>query len=142
MIGNLFHPMILLITLLMACAPKSGPRVGSGTPIQEVPQLGEEEIRQFLLNAEIIGSRTTSKGITLPSRLTLTDGKITHDAGFQTINERRSRMEMADGTTELNFVDSYMYNIAAYELAKLLGISDMIPVTVERSFRGKKEAIN
>jgi hypothetical protein len=37
----------------------------------------------------------------------------------------------------LNFVDSYKYNIAAYELAALLGLDDMVPVYVERKFEGK-----
>jgi len=47
-------------------------------------------------------------------------------------------MHFDDGHTELNFVDSYHYNIAAYELAKLVGMSDVIPVYVERQWNGKK----
>ena len=78
----------------------------------------------------------------MPSQLTLTDGKITHFAGFQTINDRKNRQEFPDGSFEINFVDSYLYDIAAFELAKLLGISDMIPVTVTRSYLGKKGAIS
>jgi hypothetical protein len=35
---------------------------------------------------------------------------------------------MASGSTELNFVDSYKYNIAAYALAEMLGVEDMLPV--------------
>jgi hypothetical protein len=34
-------------------------------------------------------------------------------------------------------VDSYLYNLAAYELAKLLGLENMLPVTVERRWNGK-----
>jgi len=137
-----FRALILLVALLMACAPRVTPRPSPGVPAQEEPQLSEEEIRQFLLNARIVNSKGTPKGITMPSRLTLTDGKITHDAGFQTINERKNKQEFPDGRSEINFVDSYLYNIAAFELAKLLGISDMIPVTVERSYRGKKGALS
>ena len=44
-------------------------------------------------------------------------------------------MQLASGT-ELNFVDSYKYNIAAYRLAELLGIDDMLPVYVERKWEG------
>ncbi len=50
-------------------------------------------------------------------------------------------MTFADGRTELNFVDSYHYNIAAYELAKLAGTNDMIPVTVERRWNGQTGAL-
>ena len=42
---------------------------------------------------------------------------------------------MASGT-ELGFVDSYKYNIAAYQLAELLGLDDMLPVYVERKWKG------
>jgi hypothetical protein len=38
--------------------------------------------------------------------------------------------------TELNFVDSYKYNIAAYRLAEQLGIDEMLPVYVERNLQG------
>jgi len=34
-------------------------------------------------------------------------------------------------------VDSYKYNIAAYALAELLGMEDMLPVYVERKWEGK-----
>jgi hypothetical protein len=36
----------------------------------------------------------------------------------------------------MNFVDSYLYNIAAYRIAGLLGLQDMMPVTVERKWKG------
>jgi hypothetical protein len=45
-------------------------------------------------------------------------------------------------TTELNFVDSYKYNIAAYEIARLLGIDYMMPVYVERRWNGQLGSIS
>ena len=137
-----FRQVILLAAFLMSCAPRMTSPASPEVPVQEEPKLSEEEIRQFLLNAKIVDSKTASKGITMPSQLTLTDGKITHFAGFQTINDRKNRQEFPDGSFEINFVDSYLYDIAAFELAKLLGISDMIPVTVTRSYLGKKGAIS
>jgi hypothetical protein len=83
----------------------------------------------------VVKSEHTKKGITDPWRLTLTDGTLTHDASFQAINEHTARKELASGT-ELNFVDSYKYNIAAYQLAELLGVEDMLPVYVERNWKG------
>jgi hypothetical protein len=65
---------------------------------------------------------------------------ITHDAHFQTVNERRSYRQDNRGG-EANFVDSYLYNLAAYEIAELLGLEDMIPVTVERKWGGKTGAL-
>jgi hypothetical protein len=107
--------------------------------VQEKPQLSEEQQREFLLNAKVIRSKEIGTGITRSHRLTLSDGQITHDAHFQSINERASHKELDRGS-EINFVDSYLYNIAAYELAKLIGLDDMVPVTVERKWDGKMGA--
>jgi hypothetical protein len=101
------------------------------------PKLSEEEMRQFLLTAKVIKSKETSKGITRPRKLTLSDGTLTHDAGFQSIDEFKNVMKFDDGTIEINFQDTYHFNIAAYELAKLLGLESMMPVTVERTWEGK-----
>jgi len=99
------------------------------------PNLTEDQIREFLLHAKIVQSHKTSKGVTAPWRLTLTDGTLTHDAAFQSIDEFQRRADFSS-STEFNFRDSYHFNIAAYELAKLLGLGDMIPVTVERKHEG------
>ena len=104
-------------------------------PASDEPTLTKEQIRQFLLTAKVVKSEHTKKGITEPWRLTLTDGTVTHDASFQAIDEHTARKQLASGT-ELGFVDSYKYNIAAYQLAELLGIDDMLPVYVERKWKG------
>jgi hypothetical protein len=105
------------------------------------PKLSEEEMRQFLLTAKVIKSEETRKGVTRPRKLTLSDGKLTHDAGFQSIDEFKSIMKLENGTTEINFEDTYHFNIAAYELAKLLGLESMMAVTVERKWEGKKGSL-
>jgi len=110
-------------------------------PAQEEPKLSEEQMKDFLLNAKVTVVKHTPKGITSPYRLTLNDGKITHDARFQSIDEFKNLQEFADGTREMNFRDSYKYDIAAYELAKLLGLGDMMPLTVERKWNGKTGAM-
>jgi hypothetical protein len=74
--------------------------------------------------------------------LTLSNGVLTHDAAFQSIDEHKASMQLADGTTELNFVDSYHYDIAGYELATLVGMSDMIPMYVERTWNGQRGALS
>ena len=105
------------------------------------PNLTEQEIKQFLLQAKVINSKHTSNGVTSPYRFTLSDGKLTHDASFQPIDVSGSNVQM-EGGTEPNFRDSYHFNIAAYELAKLLGISDMIPVYVQRKWNGDNGSLS
>jgi hypothetical protein len=104
--------------------------------------LTKEQIKEFLLTAKIVGARESSKGITHPARLTLSDGKLTHDASFQRIDEHKTNLQMASGRTELMFVDSYKYNIAAYALAEMLGVEDMLPVYVERKYKGDSGSLS
>jgi hypothetical protein len=107
---------------------------------QAPPRLTADQQREFLLNAKIVSSRPAGKGITNSLRLTLTDGAVTHDAGFQSIEMRATSEDIRRGRKragELQFADSYMYNIAAYELARLLNVDHMMPVTVERRYRGQ-----
>lgn len=104
--------------------------------------LNKEQIKQFLQTAEIIKSKPSSKGVTHPWQLTLSNGSITHDASFQSIDEHKPQMKLASGKVELGFVDSYKYNIAAYRLAELLGLDDLLPVYVERKWQGKTGSLS
>jgi hypothetical protein len=105
------------------------------------PTLTKEQIKQFLLTAKVVKSEEAKKGITQTLRLTLSDGTVTHDASFQKIDEHKPRMELASGT-ELGFVDSYKYNIAAYQLAEMLGLDDIVPVYVERKWKGDSGSLS
>lgn len=99
--------------------------------------LTAEEIEAFMRSARVVAARTMSVGVTRPTRLTLSNGTITHDALFQPVDERKPVMQFPGGGIEANFVDSWRYNVAAYRLAVLLGLASMMPVTVEYRFRGR-----
>jgi hypothetical protein len=103
--------------------------------------LTSKQIEEFLLTAKIVGAKPAHKGSTNSFRLTLSDGKLTHDAHFQAIDEHKAMTQMAGGRTEMNFVDSYKYNIAAYRLAEMLGL-DVVPVYVERKYRGDSGSLS
>jgi hypothetical protein len=105
------------------------------------PTLTKEQIKQFLLTAKVVHSEEAKKGITRTSRLTLSDGTITHDASFQPIDVHKAEMQLTSGP-EIHFVDSYKYNIAAYALAELLGMDDMLPVYVERKWGGNAGSLS
>ena len=108
----------------------------------EEAALTKDQIKEFLRTAEVVHAKESKKGVTHPVRLTLSDGKITHDASFQRIDEHKESVKLASGRTELNFVDSYKYNIAAYTLAEMLGIEDMLPVYVERKYQGETGSLS
>lgn len=109
------------------------------TPAADPPQLNREQQEQFLMRAKVIKSETLSVGITNSQRVTLDDGRIAHDAQFQSVDIFKPRYETGSGT-EINFRDSYKFNIAAYRLDRLLGLN-MVPVSVERKVAGKTGAV-
>ncbi len=110
--------------------------------VQDSTRLTKEQMRQFLLTAKVLKSKEIGKGVTRPVKLTLTDGVSTHDALFQSIEDRRTSAEFVGGGGELYFADSFHFNIAAYHIAELLGIDNMIPVTVEREWRRQRGSLS
>ena len=130
-------PLARLLVVLLACVI-----IPLAAHAADDTSLTKEQIKQFLLTAEIIKSKPSSKGVTHPWHLTLSNGTITHDASFQPIDEHKSQMKLASGKVELGFVDSYKYNIAAYRLAELLGLDNMLPVYVERTWQGKTGSLS
>ncbi len=108
--------------------------------------LTRAQMREFLLTAKITRSRDIGKGVTSPKRLTLTNGTLTHDAAFQAVDERQTVASLAGRgrapVIEMNFVDSYRYNLAAEAIAELLGLEHMMPVHVERRWNGKKGSLS
>jgi hypothetical protein len=130
---------VLAATCLIAMA---GPAALAQTaPPAAAPALDAAAQAEFLRNAKVIRSRTISKGVTAPQRLTLSDGQITHDAAFQSVNERRAQADFGPKGVEFNFADSHHFNLAAYVIAGMLGLDGMMPVTVHRTWNGKEGTI-
>ena len=104
-------------------------------------ELSNEAKEEFLRTAAPVKASRASKGVTETWRVTLEGAGVTHAASFQYVDERAAVKDLHNGTTELNFVDSYRYNIAGYRLANLLGLENLVPVSVERKWRGKRGAM-
>jgi hypothetical protein len=129
------------IALVCLClSGRTGASAQSGP--KDEPNLTDEQKMEFLLKAKVIDSKQSKEGVTHPWTLTLTDGTVTHKASFQPVDEHKSSWTSATGRTELNFVDSYHYNIAAYELARMLGLNDLIPPYVERKWNGQTGSLS
>ncbi len=103
------------------------------------PRLTSEEMEAFLLKAKVANKRDAGSGVTGSSRVTLSDGRLTHDAHVQAVDIARPVFE-AGKATELNFKDTYRYNIAGYRLARLVGL-DIVPMSVARHIDGKMAAV-
>jgi len=102
-------------------------------------QLTPGEMEAFLLQARIVDIRKADGGVTGSQRATLTDGVFTHDAHVQSVDIAQSVFK-AGGHTELNFKDTYRFNIAGYRLARLLGLT-VVPMSVERTVNGDDAAV-
>ncbi len=104
------------------------------------PELSAAEMEAFLLDAELTDVRDVGTGVTGSQRATASDGRLTHDVHIQSVDISRSRFVARGARVELNFRDSYLYNIAAYRLAVLLGI-DNVPMSVLRRVDGRPAAV-
>jgi hypothetical protein len=105
----------------------------------DLPQLSKEEMEAFLLKGKITKTRDAGSGVTGSARGTMTDGHITHDVHIQSVDISQSVFE-AGKSTELNFKDSYRYNIAGYRVAQLVGLTK-VPMSVQRNINGKESAV-
>lgn len=101
-----------------------------------VAQLSEEQREVFLKTAQIVSMKRLDTGTTASLKAVLSDGKLTHDAHVQCVDVFKSVWKGAEGTVERNFRDSWKFNVAAYRLARLLGL-DNVPMSVEREVDGK-----
>jgi hypothetical protein len=126
--------MVLGVVLLAGMS-----RVVAQSAPPSTPSITPEQMEAFLLKARVANQRDAGGGVTASRRATLSDGQLTHDAHIQTVDVAQTVFE-AGRNTELNFKDTYRYNIAGYRLAKLIGI-DTVPMSVERSVDGKMAAV-
>lgn len=83
----------------------------------------------FLRTAEVIRYEEVGEGVTRPLKLYLKLGDREYAAVWKN----------PEGV-QLGFLEGWRYEIAAYELDKLVGLN-MIPPAVEREFQGKKGAL-
>jgi hypothetical protein len=113
----------------VAMLPSAGLLSGAST------KLSDDEQEKFLKEARVVSTKGAGVGITGSRRATLNDGTLTHDAHIQVVDEAKAVFQ-GTGGTEMNFRDTWKFNIAAYRLDRLLGLK-MIPVSVERRFEGR-----
>lgn len=102
-------------------------------------RMSDAEMEEFLRDASTGPPHAIPIGVTNTERRTLTKGDIKHDAHIQTVDISKSQYT-TDRGTEINFRDSYKFNIAAYRLDRMLGLH-MVPVSVERKVGGKAAAV-
>jgi len=110
-------------------------------PAASLPQTSTcAGMEEFLLNGEIGAQHGIPVGVTLPRRATIEYKGTQHDAAIQTVDVFKEKRQTTHGI-EMNFRDSWKYNVAGYELAKILELN-MVPPYVERSVNGQKASLS
>jgi hypothetical protein len=99
--------------------------------------LDDDALEAWLSSAEIVGVEELDAGITQPQRVTLRQGGVEMRAVLKKLS---TDFGAAHSTQSLNEGDRFEFEIAAYELDRLLGLG-MVPVTVPRTVNGQKVAL-
>lgn len=130
----------LLIVLISFTSIVYAETVVPASGLYSLPFQTKEEIEDFLRSAKVVKDKMLGEGVTNPHKLTLDNGKIQSYAVWKTIDDRRFGITQLSGGPEVDFKDSWKFEVAAYELDKMLGLN-MVPVTVERSYHGSKGSL-
>lgn len=104
-----------------------------GNPL---PFQTNKEIEEFLLTAAVISMKNIPVGVTQPKKVLLEKDGVRMHAIFRNVNIYKSRWTDTK-CTRINFRDYCLYECAAYELSKMLGLYN-VPPTVLRKIKGKK----
>ena len=96
---------------------------------------------RFLRTARILSVEYAGKGINDSKKAVLTDGRRKHLAHIQFIDIYKAVFKGQDGSEEQDFKDTWKFNVAAYRLARLLGLAEMVPPSVQRTVDGKPASV-
>ena len=108
----------------------------SGEPL---PFADDDEVLQFLLRAKPVTWKEIGEGINRTRRVTLELDGVRANAVFRTVDRgRRDHTPMR--SLKAAFHDSYVFEVAAYEMSRLLGL-DNVPPAVLRRLRGQSGSL-
>ena len=89
---------LCVVVIAFTGAPLSGQESGPAAK----PRLTPEEMEAFLLKSKVTNRRDAGSGVTGSSRVTLSDGRVTHDAHLQAVDVARA-VFTAGKASEVNF---------------------------------------
>ena len=114
--------------------------VWRGRDGEPLPFSDEDQLVEFLREAKVVSQTATEHGINRPLRVVLEWDGVTARAVFRTVDLTWRNERGPDGVRRRLYRDSYIYECAAYELSRLLGL-DRVPPAVERRYRGRYGSI-
>lgn len=100
-----------------------------------LPFNSDEDVLLFLSEADVLVTEELTGGTNRPLKMKLRRGDVEANAIFRVVDIRSKRAKL-DGKLVTDFHDSYIFECAAYEFSRLLGI-DNVPPCVKRKYLGK-----
>ncbi len=111
-------------------APEPERRMIGARPVA----IDDDALESWLAQAEIVGVEELDAGITEPQRVTLRKDGVELRAVFKRLS---TDFGAANRAQALNEADRFEYELAAYELDRLIGL-ELVPVTVPRTVGGRR----
>ncbi len=105
--------------------------VWTGLDGEPLPFTSHEEIKEFLRTAEVVSKHDVDIGVTNPWRLVLERDGVKAQGVFRHIDLYKESWVDPKRGPRLSWRDYCVYECAAYELSRLLGL-DLVPPTVQR----------
>ena len=125
--------------ILLTSAAAASPGRWLGPEGRPLPFTSDAEVLDFLKNAEVIDSEVITGSINRPRKLTLEKDGVQAHAIFRTVSVERDKMDNVQEHAR-GFRDEYVFEVAAYELSRLLGI-DNVPPAVLRDLGKEKGSV-
>lgn len=105
-------------------------RVLLGPDGAPLPFTSDQEILDFLVNAEIVEWAYTGEGVTRPRRVVLEKDGLRLQAIFHDVHTVKERVRLPNRGILLNYKDSYTSQVAGYRVAMLLGLDNVPPAVI------------
>jgi len=136
---------LLLLALLPAAAgfpsqQASPQRIFLGPDGEPLPFRNDEEILEFLRQAEVVSMKRIPVGVTRPQEVLLERNGVRARAAYRDFDETYQRARLNDGSFFMSLRDSFIHEAAAYEMSRLLGL-DNVPPAVPRRHAGKNVTV-
>ncbi len=147
---SLFNLRILSLSLLCVFGLIPGPKASADSEEQQtatrnrgwqsaaggnLPFVEDADVLSFLAEADVVSIKELTTGINRPLKMSLRQGDVEANAIFRVV-EIRSKRAYLDGRIVSDFQDSFIFECAAYQFSRLLGLEN-VPPCVRRRYKGK-----
>lgn len=118
----------------------SGIDVWLGVDEKPLPFEDVDALQKFLETADVMHIADLSTGVTRPKKLLLEKNGVRAHTIFHYKHDVDRQVKLKDGTLVNYFRDSYLNQVAAYELSRMLGMTN-VPPSILRKIDGKNGAV-